>query len=114
MSKTKRAAGSKAKSPVLTKTAFITSMPDDTPAREIVEKAKLRGIVMTPSVVHAIRSNVRRREGAPARAPGRQPAASRAAGVEDLLRAVAAEVGLGRAIEVLEEARASVRLALRA
>jgi hypothetical protein len=44
----------------------------------------------------------------PVSEPAQTPASSSST-LEDLLRAVAAELGLGRAVEILEDARAMVR-----
>jgi hypothetical protein len=86
--------------------------------REIVAKAHAEGIKLNTSYVYVVRQNEKRKAGRPTHAP--TPRAARAASsvtrpisslskAEDLLRAVAAEIGLGRAMEILQAERAKVR-----
>jgi len=45
------------------KSAFVRSMPAGTPAAEVVEAAKKRGIKLTPSLVYNIRSTTKKSSG---------------------------------------------------
>jgi hypothetical protein len=93
--------------------------------KEIVEDSKAAGIKLDVSYVYNVRGyeksktktkvtkRAARRVTSPRKAPPlpRPIASTRTA--EDLLRAVAAEIGLGRAIEILEAERARVHSILR-
>ncbi|MBI4917945.1 MAG: hypothetical protein HY825_19060 [Acidobacteria bacterium] len=92
------------------KSDFILENPD-LPAKEIVAKGKALGLGLTEKYVYTIRSVARsRKQRDEERARGGGGAAgsgpSSAAGA--LLLAVAGEIGLGRAIEVLQEQRRRV------
>jgi hypothetical protein len=107
--------------PISKTTTFILSLPPTLPAKDVLVKAKSRGISTSENNVHRVRRLHRRLKAAIARTPanggperavkvlptlkGLSPALS----VEALLRAVAAEIGLGRAVEILQSERASVR-----
>jgi hypothetical protein len=104
-----------AKAPAVSKADFVRARAHLSP-REIVEDAKAAGINFEVQYVY----NVRRHDAATGRQPeGRTPPVRRSAAVrrpiataskaEDLLKAVAAELGLGRAIEILQGERARVR-----
>lgn len=97
------------------KSAFVRSLPADMPAKDVVEKGKAQGMPMSIAYVYSIRTAAKaavRRGGLPG-VPGRRPAVSRDGGrVEDLLRAVAAELGLSRALAILEGEQAKVRAML--
>lgn len=57
----------------MTKTAFILSLPKDTPAKAVVAKGKENGMEMSEAYVHAIRSAARRpKKGGEKRGPGRK------------------------------------------
>jgi hypothetical protein len=110
--------GSAATSSVQSKADFVRSLPRDTPVRDVVEKAKVAGIKIGDAYVHNVRgrdamvakrgrkartASVRKGAGVP------RPIATTSS-VEDLLKAVAAEIGLGRALEILVRERAKVRV----
>lgn len=110
------------------KIQFVRSLPMDMPAAEVVALAAAEGIVLNPHGVHGFRTEIRvadRKRNAQkigsATKPLRAAAPSgkiltkpnKTTSVEDLLRAVAGEIGLGRAIAILEEQRQAVRTALR-
>ena len=63
----------------MTKTAFILSLPKDTPAKQVVAKGKENGMEMSEAYVHAIRSAARRsKKGGKGKAgAGRKAAAAR-------------------------------------
>jgi hypothetical protein len=96
------------------KSAFVRSLPTHMPAKAVVEKAKAHGMNMSVAYVYSIRTA--------ARASGNRvtaalvPRAGRgvptAGHAEDLLRAVAAELGLSRALGILEGEQAKVRAIL--
>jgi hypothetical protein len=105
----------------ITKSGFVRSLPNATPAREVVAKAKERGLVLTEKLVYAIRSDDRARAAIGSKAavpatPKAQVSSPRARGAaEELLLAVASKVGLTRAIELLlaEDRRVIAALAAR-
>jgi hypothetical protein len=111
-----RAAASGAKA--LSKSDFIRSVPATMPAKEVVARAKAAGVKLDIQYVYRLgtRSNATRRKVAVARpAPGVVAKAKPNgfhASTEDLLRAVAAELGLGNALEILQSQRAQVRAVL--
>jgi len=117
-----------------TKADFVRARSHLSP-KEIVEDAKTHGIKLDPSYVHNMRgydkatasknrraaskkstaTTVAKRATAiskespkPTTSNGKRPSGS-ASSVEELLRAVAAEIGLGRAMEILAGERAKVR-----
>lgn len=107
----------------LNKSDFIRALPARMSAAEVIAKAKAEGIEIGSSLVYMVRSRSSRKakKGAtkiatsgPATVNGTaslvasaaQPSSSAA---EDLLRAVAAELGLGRAVEILAGERARVQ-----
>jgi hypothetical protein len=109
------------------KSDFIRSLAES-PATEVVAKAKAAGIALSENHVHAVRAKdkanatkkrkrVTRKTVAPkpsalaaTNGSDSSPAvASNRSSVEGLLRAVAAEIGLGRSLEILTAERARVR-----
>ena len=114
-----------AKSAGVSKSEFIRLHPSLSTA-EVIAAGKDQGLTFTSSLVYAVRGKAsgdgatgKRTSAAkkPATTKPSAPAptskASRPSGsassVEDLLKAVAAELGLGRAIEILQGERARVR-----
>jgi hypothetical protein len=134
--KTKKAPAAKKSEPamngtgattLMSKSDFIRSLASS-PATEVVAKAKVAGIALSENHVHAVRAKdkanaaktrkpatrkaVAPKLAVPVAANGSAPsgaAASTASSVEGLLKAVAAEIGLGRALEILTAERARVR-----
>ncbi|HXX69271.1 MAG TPA: hypothetical protein VEK07_18950 [Polyangiaceae bacterium] len=107
--------------PATSKAAFVRAHANLTP-KEIVERAKAESMELDVGYVYNVRSSSKasKNEG-PGRAARRaaEPkgastakAASVISRVEILLKAVAAEVGLGRAIELLQSERARIRAAI--
>jgi hypothetical protein len=94
------------------KSAFVRSLPAAMPAKDVARAAKARGMDMAVAYVHSIRAAARRaaRRGPVFGAPGSGAVVGRGAAQEDLLRAVAAELGLSRAL--MEAERAKVRAML--
>jgi hypothetical protein len=110
------------KATVISKAAFVRSLAATTPAKEVVANAKERGMTLTESYVYNVRGAAkaakRKRAGSLRSALVARPLAAPASGgtglaTEDLLRAVGAELGLTRALEVLHAERARVHAVLR-
>jgi hypothetical protein len=99
--------------PISKTTKFILALSRTLPAKEVLAKAKASGLKTSESNVH----RVRRLHGGSKRAASAPRKASTVARTtsgshsrtEELLRAVAAELGLGRALEILQGERARVR-----
>jgi hypothetical protein len=99
------------------KSEWVRSQPATMSAKDVVTKAKDAGISITDKYVHTIRYNAKsgkKKAGRPAgagavrRGPGRPKGSGKlkvhavgAHHAEDLLKAVAAEIGLVRAIGIL-------------
>jgi hypothetical protein len=112
------------KTTVTSKAAFVRGLAAAMPAKEVVAKAKERGMTLTESYVYNVRGAAkaakRKRTGSLRSALVARPVAAAAPAsvgtglsTEDLLRAVGAELGLARAIEVLHAERARVHAVLR-
>jgi hypothetical protein len=102
----------------LTKTAFVKAQPTSLSAKEVIAKGKAAGIELTEKAVYAIRYEAKRaaKKKSQFRGAGKVPTVrnpkSKANGVEDLLRAAASEIGLSRAISILQEQQRSLRSVL--
>jgi hypothetical protein len=102
------------------KAEFVRSHPDSMGARDVVKAAKAAGIPISEAYVYTIRYEAKRRgqkkPGQPGRRKGRAGAAvggPRVSGnVEALLQAAAAEIGLSRAISILQEQQRTLRAVL--
>jgi hypothetical protein len=101
--------------PAKSKSAFIRSLPSNVPAKEVVKQAKAIGMKLTESYIYNVRGAAKKGSkpnSAAARPTVRTSAnggGSRvSASAENLLKAVAAEIGLGPAIEILSGERARV------
>jgi hypothetical protein len=115
-------------------TKFILSLPPSTSVKEVTAKANARGMKTSEANVHRVR-RLQARKGRPAKpavpaqkAPPSKPVSVRPEPVvhaapvatapasshsaEGLLKAVAAELGLGHSIELLQAERAKVRAIL--
>ncbi len=85
------------------------------PAKEIVEKAKAAGVKLTTAYVYVLRSQSRKKRGG-RKVTHRLNATVHVVGshkAEDLLRAVAAELGLANAIAILRSEHDRVHRMLR-
>ena len=103
--------------PPKSKTAFVRGLPASTPAKEVVKQAKAAGLKLGISYVYNIRGAAKKKRAA-ATTPTARPLAkaggsSVSASAENLLKAVAAELGLGPAIELLHTERARVHSIMR-
>jgi hypothetical protein len=108
------------KKAVMSKAAFVRSLAASTPAKEVVAKGKEHGMTLTESYVYNVRGAAkaakRKRTGSLRSAVVARPvttAGNSGLSTEDLLRAVGAEIGLTRAIDVLQAERARVHAVLR-
>jgi hypothetical protein len=114
-------AAATAKSKV-TKADFVRAHANLSP-QEIVKKGNAEGVKLGISYVYNVRGSDKKAGRKEMRTAARRSTARKALPVarpittstkaEDLLRAVAAEVGLGRAIELLEAERARVHAVMR-
>lgn len=108
-----------------TKSEFVRRFPLNTPAKQVVESAKAAGIKLDTTYVYKVQSRSKPTAQAkklPAKGAAPVPAvksavlpiAAKSSGssADDLLRAVAAELGLGRAVEILQSERARVKAVL--
>ena len=103
----------------INKTEFVLKFPG-TPASEIIAKAKIEGIELTDRYIYSIRSAARTKGKAPPKAPpaitatGTHAVAATAplTSAEQALYAVAAQIGLSRAIGLLERQQAVARTIL--
>jgi hypothetical protein len=91
----------------------VRGLPASTPAKDVVKQAKGAGIKLGVSYVYNIRGAAKKKR-AGAKSPVLSPLAKAggsrvSTSAESLLRAVAAELGLGSAIEILQGERARVK-----
>ena len=112
--------------PAQSKAEFVRRLPLSTPAKEVIAQAKAAGISISETHIYGIRSAAKaartkialaRKSTAPTPHPAptanaSSPAPKANGKAEDLLRAVAAELGLGTAIALLQDERARVRAAI--
>jgi len=118
VSTTKTSASTK---PSTSKAAFVRGLPASTPAKDVVEQAKAAGIKLGVSYVYNIRGAAKM-AARKKRAAAKSPAVSAVAGTgswslsqhaETLLLAVAAEIGLAHALDLLHAERTRVHSILR-
>ena len=99
------------------KAAFVRGLPTSTPAKQVVTLAKAAGIKLAVDYVYNVRgadkaSRKKKRAASkavtstPASTNGARPSVTSTA--ENLLKAIGAELGLGKAIEILSGERARV------
>jgi hypothetical protein len=95
--------------PTTTKAAFVRSLPSTIPAKAVVAQAKAAGMKLSTTYVYIVRAAAKENRGLVrvGRSVPRPIATTSSA--ESLLRAVAAEIGLGAAIEILAGERARLR-----
>jgi hypothetical protein len=100
------------------KAAFVRARAHLSP-REIVEDAKAAGVALDVGYVYNVRgaarvkSKVTKQPARVVRAVAEAAPSVTTAKAEDLLKALGAELGLGRAIEILQGERAKVRAVIR-
>ncbi len=99
-------------SPAKSKADFIRSLPKTMSAKEVVATGKAQGFKFDATYVYWARGSASKKS-TRATTARKAPAVSRpittSTKAETLLRAVAAEIGLGRAMEILSAERAMVR-----
>jgi hypothetical protein len=106
------------------KAEFVRSFPVGTSPKEIVEKAKAAGIRLGTAYVYNVwtrdKAGTEKKKAVaepatskPLSANGARPRATTNTDAESLLKAVAAEVGLGRSIALLQSERARVQSILK-
>jgi hypothetical protein len=107
--------------PKQTKADFVRSVDPRLSAKDVVAKAKAAGVALTDTYVYNVRGAAKAaaskaaKPAAPARAPVAHAVVKSgvsSGSVESLLKAVAAEIGLGRAFEILVGERARVQAVL--
>jgi hypothetical protein len=105
------------------KADFVRGLPSSTPVKKVIAMAKAAGLSVSQTYVYALR---RSSKGGVGKAGRPRVVVAKSAqvitrktkttgvpsSVEDLLRAVAAELGLGHAVEILQRERAQVRAVL--
>lgn len=111
----KRTASTVAGKP-MTKASFVLSLPRSMSAKEVLAKGKAAGIELSAAHVYAIRSSAKskgKKSALGARTTNHVAGTSVSHKIghsaEDLLRAVAAELGLPRAMSVLQTEHDRVR-----
>ena len=105
--------------PAKSKAEFIRSLPKTMPVKEVVATGKAQGVKFDETYVYWARGSKKKAANKPptrattprtgAAVPGPITTGSKA---EMLLRAVAAEIGLGRAMEILSGERAMVKMVI--
>lgn len=97
-----------------TKTAFVLSFPHSMPAKDVVAKGKAAGVSLSDKHVWAIRSDAKKRKSkGAAKKSSRKQISTRATpnahgvseGDVELLRNLAARIGVPRVLAVLEAER---------
>jgi hypothetical protein len=107
--------GTKKTSKKTTKADFVRNLPPSIPAKEVIARAKAAGLSVSKTYVYLVRGHAKTKASPKRRAPAGRRGASVArpiatmSSAEDLLKAVAAEVGLGRAMVILAGERARLR-----
>jgi hypothetical protein len=91
------------------KSDYVRSFAAGAAAKDIVAAGKAKGIKLDLQYVYKIRSRSKPASAPVPRAAAKPAARVGASSVEELFRAAAAELGLGRAVEILEGERARVR-----
>jgi hypothetical protein len=107
--------------PPKSKAAFVRGLAASTPAKDVVKQAKALGLSLSINYVYNIRGAAKmaaKKKRAAAKSPVVGPVtngggSSVSESAENLLKAVAAEIGLTPAIAILEGERARVHVLLR-
>ena len=98
----------------LTKAAFVRSLPRSLSAKDVISRGKAAGMSLSAAHVYAIRSGSKKSKAKKHGATngGRATSHVRGAGnhgAEDLLRAVASELGLSNAMAILQAEHSKVQ-----
>jgi hypothetical protein len=90
------------------KAAFVRSLPTTTPAKDVVAKAKAAGLSLSEPYVYNVRATSKRASGKSSGGARRgRPSVHQSA--ENLLRAVAANIGLAQSLQILQAEHDRVR-----
>jgi hypothetical protein len=98
------------------KAEFVRGLPENMPAKHVVEKAKEAGLKLTTAYVYVIRSQARtggKKSSPSAGAPRVAKDAPHSAPMEAKLIAAASEIGLTRSIDLLTREKERVMKLLR-
>lgn len=103
--------------PNINKSAWVRAQPTDTPAADVVAKAKSEGIVMSVNYVYSVRQSARKaagKTGGPKttskKGPGRPPATSKTSGgIEMQLVTLVLDVGITRSEELIAQLKGQLR-----
>jgi hypothetical protein len=97
------------------KAEFVRALPRDLPAKEVVEAAKKKGLVIGENYVYTIRSAAATGEKGAKAKPGPKPGSKGAAGASGMtpaevqLRNAIADLGLVKAGEILASVTATIK-----
>lgn len=99
------------------KAQFVRSLPPDMPAKDVVAKAKAKGLKLSPAYVYVIRSKGGGKGGAKKvwKGKGTIGKPSTEAGhrnVERQFVSIAVDLGFARAQQLLDETRSAIRRAV--
>ena len=100
-------AESKTAKPVQSKTAFVLSQSSSMPAKEVAEKAKKAGMVISDKYVYVVRSNARRKGRAKRGRPALVPLAPTTPSEREFRR-LALELGVRKAEALLSDTKKKV------
>jgi hypothetical protein len=104
-----KATSTSAPKPTTSKAAFVRGLPATIPAKVVVAQAKAAGMKLSSNYVYLIRRAAKENRGSVRAGRSVPRPIGTAASAESLLKALAAELGLGPAIEILQAERARVR-----
>ena len=91
------------------KTAFVKSLPEDMPAKEVVDRAKKLGITISDKYVYVVRSNARkntRKRRGPGRPPGSTASVSASPSEREFKR-LALNLGVKKAEQLMANLKKS-------
>lgn len=89
------------------KSDFIRSLPNDMPAKAVVEAGKAKGMTFSQQLVYNVRAGAR--GGKKGRGPKRVRRAARSAPAESTFRQTVIELGVARARQLLDEVEARLQ-----
>jgi hypothetical protein len=98
--------------PAKSKSGFIRSLPSGAPAKEVVKQAKVAGIKLNVGYVYNVRQAAKKAKRQAWNGVSVPRPIDAMSSAENLLRAVAAEIGLGAAIEILSGERARIAVVI--
>jgi hypothetical protein len=104
---------SAAPKPTTTKAAFVRSLPSTIPAKAVVAQAKAAGMKLSTTYVYIVRAAAKENRGLVRAGRSVPRPIATTSSTESLLKALGAEMGLAKAIEILSGERARVRAVIR-